>query len=100
MKRIFSPPQFYTSKQKLAVKGIRKEVKEKEKNLMVAVAASVEKNLLISVFLRVENVVTEPQAMDQQKAFERGKIDEENEEGTHHSRQNFIVLILATLRRE
>jgi len=50
---------------------MRKGVKEKEKNLMVAVAASVEKNLLISVFLRVENVVTEAEAMDEQKEFEK-----------------------------
>jgi len=67
---------------------------------MVAVAASVEKNLLISVFLRVENVVTEAEAMDEENEFERGKIEEENEEGTNHSRQNFIVLILATMIRE
>lgn len=43
------------------LKGMLKE----NKNLVIAVAASVEKNLLLSIFFRVENVVAAPQLMNQ-----------------------------------
>lgn len=38
---------------------------------MVAVAASEEKNFLVSVFLRVQNVIAEPQSMNQQKEIKK-----------------------------
>lgn len=53
----------------MCVKRVHKRVREK--NLMVAVAASEEKNLLFSVFLRVQNVIAEPQSMNQQKEIKK-----------------------------
>lgn len=85
----------------MCVKRVHKRVREK--NLMVAVAASEEKNLLFSVFLRVQNVIAEPQSMNQQKEIEEKKKENQKEEyakGTNHSRQNFMALILATMRKE